>query len=91
MPCSIWRSGRRSAFSGRVRILSADLRDRQKTTGDPDLVAIDGSGFDVMAGRHHEPDDYTASQALAQHLQAEGANGIVYRSVRWSAQDLQES
>lgn len=32
--------------------------------------------------RYHAPDDYTAPQALGRRLRAEGANGIVYRSVR---------
>lgn len=32
--------------------------------------------------RYHHPDDYGPSQALGRSLRAEGANGIVYRSVR---------
>ncbi len=30
----------------------------------------------------HDPGSYVASQALAEHLRAEGSNGIVYNSVR---------
>lgn len=33
-------------------------------------------------GRYHHPNDYTASRDLGRSLRAEGANGIVYRSVR---------
>jgi RES domain len=33
----------------------------------------------------HDPDDYSASQAFAQHLLDAGSSGIVYRSVRHPA------
>ena len=43
-----------------------------------DLDLHDGRPFE----RFHDPDDYTAPQALGRQLRREGSNGIVYRSVR---------
>jgi hypothetical protein len=42
---------------------------------------------DVRAGRRayaklHDPDDYSASQALASEFIRAGSNGVAYRSVR---------
>jgi len=39
-------------------------------------------GEDPAFARLHDPDSYSASQAFARALRAEGADGIAYRSVR---------
>lgn len=50
------------------------------------LADFDATFHDVRRGRGtaalHDPDDYSASQALAARLLAGGSAGIVYRSVR---------
>lgn len=43
-----------------------------------DLDLHDVRGIDAC----HAPDDYEASQRLGRRLRAQGANGVVYRSVR---------
>lgn len=56
------------------------IADKRELVGRIDAVLLDVRiGFaEVLA-----PDDYTASQAFARAARAEGANGIVYPSVRF--------
>ncbi|MEZ5922500.1 MAG: RES family NAD+ phosphorylase [Parvularculaceae bacterium] len=53
----------------------------RELVGSIDARIHDIRGDDAFAGSL-DPDDYTASQALARELRADGSNGVAYPSVR---------
>lgn len=68
----------RECFLAATRHPPIDLQMRCYRTG------IHGRLNDLRSGwpKAHDPDTYTASQALAKRLRQDGSNGIVYDSVR---------
>ena len=71
----------------RVRFMRATNQPRMELDMRVYVVDLDGALHDISGLRTalplvYHPDDYTAGQAMAARLRADGSSGIVYDSVR---------
>ena len=88
----VWYCGDRPAVALAETVFHFEqfMRATDEVAGDADMRELVGGAFgrvvDLRAGSRPDclhPDDYRPGQTLGQLLHDEGADGIVYPSVRW--------